>query len=242
MVRRIAFVLCASTGCYAGAGAGDDDAGDASAGSDGPDDGVDDTADDDGGSGDETSGVEPEEHDFERAQVRRLTQEQFVGSIHDLLGEQVIVRSDIDPDVIADLFTTVGASTVSTSSVGVERYELATLDAAHQVFSDPELRAELVGCDPVEDDGCAADFLASFGRRAWRRPLADDELARYVALVTGAPGVEGDGWLGLELATAGLLQSPNFLYLVEVGEPDPEEPTRWRYTDYEMAGRLAAFL
>lgn len=32
------------------------------------------------------------------------------------------------------------------------------------------------------------------------------------------------------------------MYLVELGEPDPDAPARTRYTDWEMAGRLAAFV
>lgn len=242
MVRRIALVLCATTGCYSGAGAGADD--DASGGPGSADDDADDDddgADDDDGDGD-SGGVEPEEYDFERAQMRRLTRLQFEGSLRSLLGDDIVVSSEIDPDLVAELFTTVGASTVSTSPLGVEQYELATLDAVGQAFADPEARLDLVGCDVAEDDGCAASFLADFARRAWRRPIADDELARYVDLVTNAPGIEGDAWLGLQLATAGVLQSPNFLYLVEIGEPDPDVPERWRYTNWEMAGRLATFV
>ena len=39
-----------------------------------------------------------------------------------------------------------------------------------------------------------------------------------------------------------MLQSPYFLYQVEVGEPDPEEKTRRRLTGYELATRMAYFL
>jgi hypothetical protein len=41
---------------------------------------------------------------------------------------------------------------------------------------------------------------------------------------------------------AGLLQSPNFLYRVEVGVPDPKDPSRRVLTDFEMATRLSYFL
>ncbi|MGB1013657.1 MAG: DUF1592 domain-containing protein, partial [Nannocystaceae bacterium] len=38
---------------------------------------------------------------------------------------------------------------------------------------------------------------------------------------------------------AGMLQSPHFIYRVERGEPDPQDPTRRRYTSWEMASRLS---
>jgi hypothetical protein len=238
MHRLLALTLCAASGCYAGVPGFDSNAGDTD-GTGGGDDGGAESGDE---SGDETGGDDggAAEGDFGRSGLRRLTRAQLSNSLHDLLGEQVVVQGDVDPDLVAELFTTVGASQVSTSSLGVQRYEALALDVTHQAFADPEARAVLVGCDPTVDETCAETFLAAFGRRAFRRPLPADELGRYVALAhDSAPD---DAWLGLELASAGVLQSPSFLYLVEVGEPDPDAPSRLRYTDWELAGRLAAFV
>jgi hypothetical protein len=52
----------------------------------------------------------------------------------------------------------------------------------------------------------------------------------------------GGAWQALEATLSAFLQSPNFLYLTEVGEPDPGRPDRHRYTGYEMASRLSYFL
>jgi hypothetical protein len=98
-----------------------------------------------------------------------------------------------------------------------------------------------VGCDPaaITDEACARSFLQGFGRRAFRRPLDDEELGRYVSLAEDAATTLGDFHAGLEFAVAALLQSPNFLFRVEVGEPDPSDSSRLRYTGYEMASRLS---
>ena len=240
MVRSSALLLCALTGCYIGTRGDPSQDPSGEAGSEGAGEGV--GGSEESGAGESDGGTDADGGEFERAQLRRLTKQQFIGSIHDLLGPDIVVRDDIEPDLVAELFSTVGASVVTTSNVGVEQYETAALDAAHQVFANPDARAQLVGCDPTSDDACAGEFFARFGRRAWRRPLASDELDRYVALVDGITSSEGDAWLGLELGVAGMLQSPNFLYLVELGEPDPDAPDRRRYTDWEMAGRLAAFI
>jgi len=41
---------------------------------------------------------------------------------------------------------------------------------------------------------------------------------------------------------AGLLQSPHFLYRIELGAADPTSPARLRYADHEVATRLSFFL
>lgn len=240
MHRLLALTLCATTGCYAGV-AGFDSSPGGTDGTDGGDGAEAGDADETGGDDDGVPGVDEDPPgSFGRTGLRRLTRLQIQTSIHDLLGPQVVIRDDIDSDLVAELFTTVGASQVRSEGNAVDAYELMALEVVHQVFADPEARDALVGCDPTIDDGCAAEHLATFGRRAWRRPLDEAELDRYVALAHDSAPEEP--WLGLELATAGVLQSPNFLYLIEVGEPDPDAPERLRYTEWELAGRLAAFL
>jgi hypothetical protein len=41
---------------------------------------------------------------------------------------------------------------------------------------------------------------------------------------------------------AAVLQSPSFLFRVEVGEPDPEHEQLLRFTSWEMASRLSFLL
>jgi hypothetical protein len=83
-------------------------------------------------------------------------------------------------------------------------------------------------------------FLEDFGRRAYRRPLTADELLRWqqISVQLASP----DAWEGLRLAVSGMLQSPYFIYRVELGEPDPERPGRLRFTSHEMASRLSFLL
>lgn len=83
-------------------------------------------------------------------------------------------------------------------------------------------------------------FLELFGRRAFRRALSPSELAAWVELSSALSG--GDPWIGVAAAVSGMLQAPGFVYRVELGEPDPDDPARLRYTGYEMASRLAFVL
>ncbi len=173
--------------------------------------------------------------------MRRLTQIQYKNSIRDLLGvTDPLMSLEADP-VILNGFANMGSSDVTTSPFGVYQYDEAALDAAAMIFGDATKKRALVGCDPagpVASDPCVAKYLAAFGRRAWRRPLTPDEVTRYQMGMAARTDL-GDSWKLLEMATAALLESPNFLYLVEAGEPDPANPARRRLTDYEVAARLS---
>jgi hypothetical protein len=175
--------------------------------------------------------------------LRRLTVSEYASTVHDLLGE-VRIPDGLEGDSFDQGFSTVGAAKVSIGATAVEKFDAAALDLAHQVFSDPARRSALVGCTPsATDSACVTTFLGAFGRRAFRRPLAADEMDRYVTVSSKATtAFGGDPWRGLEYAIATVLESPYFLYRTEVGEPDPTHAGRRRYTSHEMAGRLSYFL
>ncbi len=174
--------------------------------------------------------------------LKRLTKSQYARAVHDLIGE-VAVPIALEPDTAGEGFLVVGASKTSISALGVDRYESAAYDIATQALKPGPIRARLVPCTPAAkiDDACARKFVASFGRRAFRRPLAADEITRYANLADQAAEKLGDFHAGLEFALAGLLQSPYFLFRVELGEAAPGH-AGLRYTSFEMATRLAFFL
>lgn len=176
--------------------------------------------------------------------LRRLTSAQYRNTIADLFGDDVVIATSLEPDEAVDGLLTVGASVVTISSLGVERYETAAFTVAEQVLGDAGKRAALVPCTPEgsSDEACAAEALAQIGRRVWRRPLSDAELEVLVTVSDTAAVTLGDFYGGLVYGVAALLQSPYFLFLVESGEDDPERPGARRYTDYEMASRLSYFL
>ncbi|MFT5354208.1 MAG: hypothetical protein ACI9KE_001413, partial [Polyangiales bacterium] len=123
------------------------------------------------------------------------------------------------------------------SSTSVETYETLALSAARHVFDDAERRQAVVGCDP--SPACSRAFLARVGRLAFRRALSDEELERYGTLADTLGHDPEDPSQGLMYALSGLLQSPHFLYRVELGVPDPSRPGRLSYSGHEMATRLA---
>lgn len=173
--------------------------------------------------------------------LKRLTAAQYGNSLRDLLGDTLVVPDDLEPDAASDGLLVVGGTVNSLSSLGVEQYETAAFDVAAQALGDETLRARLIPCS-TEDDACASAVLEALGRRAWRRPLTDAELGRITDVARNASVVLGDWDRGLEYGVASILQSPHFLYRVELGEDDPELPGEHRYTSTDMATRLSYFL
>ncbi|MCB9681170.1 MAG: DUF1588 domain-containing protein [Alphaproteobacteria bacterium] len=175
------------------------------------------------------------------ATLRRLTADQYRHAMRDLLGD-VVLPSALEPDVAVDGLIAVGQSRTSISQRGVEQYETAAFDAARQALADATTRASLVPCEaagPV-DDVCAADALEPFAQRAWRRPVASDELQRLVDVTATAGGVLGSFDDGLVYGLATVLQSPSFLFREEVGVRGDDGVLR--YTGVELASRLSFLL
>jgi hypothetical protein len=174
------------------------------------------------------------------AALRRLTVDQYQNSVNDLLGVQVAFTTELEPDTAQNGFYAIGAARATVSPAAAEKFELAAYEAAKQALA-PERRATFVGCTPkaTTDTACTRQFVEKLGGRAYRRPLTAAESTRFVTVAETAQNALKDFHAGLEFAIAGLLQSPNFLFRVELGEPDPGDATRLRYSDYELASRLS---
>jgi len=105
------------------------------------------------------------------------------------------------------------------------------------------IRDALVTCDPVAigDEACAREVLDGFARKAWRRPVAAEELDRLVAVVRGVLDDGGSFDDGLFHGLVAGLTHPAFLYRFEL-DADPLDPTPHLLTDHEVASRLSYFL
>lgn len=174
--------------------------------------------------------------------VPRLSAGQYANVLADLFGPELIAPDAIEPDTAQAGFIAIGSALAAMSARGVEQFEAAAFDIAEQALGTPEIRDRLVDCTPAGpvDDDCARETLATLGLRAWRRPLTETQLERLVGVAAVAGETLDDFDAGLAYAIAGLMQSPYFIYRIELGEDAPDGGLR--YTDYEMASRLSFFL
>lgn len=82
-----------------------------------------------------------------------------------------------------------------------------------------------------------AAALKKFARKAFRRPVTDEDVAPYLSLAENArANLERSPAEALRIALKAVLVSPDFLYLKETGTPEG------RLTAHELANRLSYFL
>ncbi|HEY8380376.1 MAG TPA: DUF1592 domain-containing protein, partial [Nannocystis sp.] len=204
-----------------------------------------------GGSGDPTSGGDPTGDDptggaveFAPAppRLRLLLARQYRNSIAYLLGDAAAAAAATPPDSAINGFEAIGAAQLALGDQAVDTYEKSARAVA--AAADDAILATYHTCVPTgpDDLACHKEFVANFGRVAWRRTLTQAEVDRYAAVGRDAALAFGSWDTGVEYAVAGLLQSPYFLYQVEVGEPDPDAPGERRLTGVEIATRMSFFL
>ena len=176
--------------------------------------------------------------------LRRLTSEQYIATVQTLLGVSTAGMPAIEKVSPAAGFSAIGASTAAVSSAGVAAFEDAARFLAHprsrRMARAPRscrARPRARTTRPASASSSPRSARAPFaGRSPATRPPATRRSRRTVAAATGDP------WQGLEAITSAFLQSPSFLYLPEVGAPDPQSAGRYKFTGYEMASRLSYFL
>jgi hypothetical protein len=228
LARMLSLALSASlvtAACGGGGGGGGDD-------------------DDDGEDGGDSPDAGPPPVKLSPLRIRRLLDRQYVNAVRDLLGEQAALVAQPPENLASRGFDSIGAAEVRLPAVAVKRYEESARAVAEQAILDLAALSPYLDCTPAgaDDAACMTELVERFGRRALRRPLTDDEVARYVDLGMDTAGTFGSFYTGAEYVLTAFLQSPSFLYQIEVGEPAPDDPERMRLTGYEMATRLSFFL
>ncbi|HAV60841.1 MAG TPA: hypothetical protein DCY13_00555, partial [Verrucomicrobiales bacterium] len=158
---------------------------------------------------------------------RRLNRDEYVNSVRDLFGAEFeLPFSDLLPKDGGggEGFDTAGDA-LFLSSIHIERY----LDAADRVVMtvlpenrramSPEMKAArerlLVETPGIftRSDTAAREVIAPLARKAWRRPVTDEEVDRLLTMFQRARD-RGDSFEeSLRLALKAVLISPHFLFL-----------------------------
>ena len=101
-------------------------------------------------------------------------------------------------------------------------------------FMQMEVGMGILPCGGA-DRACATEFVTTFGRRLFRRPLTGEEAGRYLAIydLASDEGFEA----GVRWALGAMLQSPHFLYRTELGRRT--EAGDFVLTPYELATELS---
>jgi Protein of unknown function (DUF1592)/Protein of unknown function (DUF1588)/Protein of unknown function (DUF1585)/Protein of unknown function (DUF1595)/Protein of unknown function (DUF1587) len=165
--------------------------------------------------------------------MRRLTHSQYDHTVRDLLGDQIQpARGFPKEDFIAGFKNQLEGQGIS--PIQSEAYSKAAERLATAAFRGGDQRGLVPGKPESPTDAPLAEkFVQQFGLKAFRRPLAADELQLYSQLLLREAGRTQDFYSGAALVVEAMLQSPHFLFRVERGDDQAQ---------YHLASRLSYFL
>jgi hypothetical protein len=170
------------------------------------------------------------------APSRRLTHTEFEHAVRDLLGV------DAEPGWPQDAASLGFDNQVEAQPISFQHIE-GMMSTAEDVAAAVEDTSALLPCDPTEigDEACGQAFVAAFAYRAYRRPVAPEELARLQGIL--AAGIAAGGLdIGIRRVIETVLQSPSFHHRFEVGTGEPADDGSVQLSGFEIASRLSFFL
>ncbi len=166
--------------------------------------------------------------------ARRLTREQYSHTISDLFGSKSAFGDKLPADDNGDgLFVAPGTLIVTPT------FASNAMGAAEEIAKAAVANiGTLVPCSIADGESCAKTFIERFGKRAYRRPLAGDEVTDLLA-VYKVGATNGGASHGIELVIQAMLQSPSFLYRLELGQKAGTGAGAVKLSPYEIASRLS---
>jgi hypothetical protein len=172
----------------------------------------------------------------------RLTHTQWENTVRDLLrlDAQPDLSSSFEPDTRISFFDN-NVRALRVSSDLWSDYQAAAETLAEAVTGDVAALSRLLPSNlPTNTAERARTVVTDLGRRAFRRPLSDEELSAHLALFEGGAAhfPEMDPFdAGIRALLEALLQSPHFLYRVELGQGRTGDSVE--LGDFEIASRLS---
>jgi hypothetical protein len=126
-------------------------------------------------------------------------------------------------------------------------------------ISSTPSRDRILTCDPSKDksktpEACAREIFSTLARRAYRRPVTNDDIAELMQYYADgvkqgglrSPGSQGESSAafeaGIREGVTGTLASPFFLYRGERVPAGLKPGAKYAITDLELASKLSFFL
>ena len=177
--------------------------------------------------------------------MRRLSNDQYRNIIADIFGPHITVAGQADAILRNEGLVAIGARSARITPSGFEKYYTMARSVAQQAVSE-ENRDSLFPCKPkadnAADDVCAGQFFSQIGRLLYRRPLTAAEIAVPVKASAQGTKVTGDFYRGIAVGLAGMMETPQFLFIADNVEPDPKHAGGVRLTAAAKAARLSFLL
>lgn len=171
--------------------------------------------------------------------VRRLTNSEYDNTVRDLLGGSIPQLPEQPSDAVLEGSFENDAQSLGPSDVRIARYQDAAMSLGEHAVNDSSARARVLPCATADAD-CGWQFVESFGKRAFRRPLSEDELNRWFNFFESQrTSIDFDA--AVQLTVAAMLQTPQFLYRLE-SEGNAANAAQLELSQHELASRLSYLL
>jgi mono/diheme cytochrome c family protein len=111
--------------------------------------------------------------------------------------------------------------------------------------ADSPSRNKIMTCHPAsasQDTTCAKQILSTLARRAYRRPVTEQDVESLMGFYQRGRNAGGNFDHGVELAIQAILMDPDFIFRKEVEPANVAPGQKYRITDIELASRLSFFL
>jgi hypothetical protein len=164
-------------------------------------------------------------------QIPRLLNRQYDAVVRELLGVSVVPGDNKPPSAL--LFQDFDGP------MNPDAWRLYQ-DVGSKIAADVMAganKAKFISCDPAAAD-CLKNTIKTFGRKAFRRPLSDEEVARFEKLGQTTPA--GTPAEVAEATLLAFLVSPSFLQIPEL--TTEVEGSAIKLSSYEVAARLSFLL
>jgi hypothetical protein len=164
---------------------------------------------------------------------RRITTYEYDNAIHDIFDGRVSPSTNYPGSYgtpVTGFTTESSISTVGAQSV--QQLMVAAEDVAQSVAA---ALPSLLPCSKSSPNAtCAGTFVDTFARRAFRRTLQPDERSLLLSVYTASVAVDPSFGDAIAMVTDTMLQSPQFLYVMEDAAPAARP-----LTSSEVASRLS---
>ena len=169
-------------------------------------------------------------------QMRRIQNWQYDAVVRDLLGvttvgtpakaPSALLYADFDGPMVPDAWRI---------------YNHVGSQIAKAVMANATQKAKFITCDPAAagtaGQTCLTNTIKTFGRLAFRRPLTDAEVTRFMAITMGTTPAP-TGAESAEAILYAFLVSPSFLTIPELSTATPSG-SNFQLSSYEVAARLS---
>jgi mono/diheme cytochrome c family protein len=112
-------------------------------------------------------------------------------------------------------------------------------------LSSTPSRERILTCNPDKDhkapEACAREILSALAKRAYRRPVTDQDMAELMTYYNDG-AKQGGFESGIRAGITGMLASPFFLYRAERVPAGLKPGQEYPVTDLELASKLSFFL